>query len=121
MLRGIDPRTPEIDATTSTALTVPVAGEWVGGWSPSLLTGLRVELDPQSIKANKTAKARAIATRSTGGEQDVTTMCAWTSGAPDTATVDTAGTVTGVKAGTAKITATFVGGITAEATATVTA
>ena len=117
----IDPRTPEIDATTSTALTVPVAGEWVGGWSPALLTGLTVDIEPQSVKAGKTARARATASRNTGGEQDVTTMCVWASGAPDVATVDTAGTVTGVKAGTAEITATFVGGITAKKTVTVTA
>lgn len=117
----IDPRTPEIDATTSTALTVPVAGEWVGGWSPALLTGLTVELAPQSVKTGKTAKARATATRNTGGEQDVTTMCAWTSSAPNVATVDTAGTVTGVAAGTAEIAATFVGGITATKTVTITA
>ena len=117
----IDPRTPEIDATTSVALNVVVEGEWVGGWSPALLTGLTVELDPQSVKTGKTLKARATATRNTGGEQDVTTMCSWTSSAPDVATVDTAGTVTGVKAGTAEITATFVGGITAKKTVTITA
>ena len=117
----IDPRTPEIDAWTSTARDVPVRGQWVGGWSPSLLTGLTVGLDPQSVKKGEAVKARATATRSTGGEQDVTVMCVWTSSAPDVATVDTAGTVTGVKAGTAEITATFVDGITDTKTVTITA
>ena len=117
----IDPAHPEITQETSAAIDVPVVGEWVGGWSPALLTGLTVSIEPQSIKTGKTGKAHAVASRNTGGEQDVTVMCAWVSSAPDVATVDTAGTVTGVKAGTAEITATFAGGITDKKTVTITA
>lgn len=103
----INPATPEVPNTASAALDVPVVGDGVIGFSPSIVASITV--DAVSVKTGKTGQAHATAVMIDGRKIDVTKQAAWTSAATATATVDNTGLVTGVAAGSTKLTAALFG------------
>lgn len=102
-----DPAMPEVPGTVSAALSVPVVGEGVIGFNPSIVASIAVTAP--SVTVNHTVQATAVATMIDGRTADVTAQAAWRSGDSGTATVSESGVVTGVKAGTSDITATLFG------------
>lgn len=102
-----DPATPEVPGTVSAALSVPVVGDGVIGFNPSIVASIAV--NASGVAVGHTVQATATATMIDGRTADVTAQAAWTSGIPDNATVSESGVVTGVKAGTSDITATLFG------------
>lgn len=103
----INPATPEVPNTVSASLDVPVVGDGVIGFSPSIVASITV--GAVSVKTGKTGQAHATAVMIDGRKIDVTKQAAWTSAATATATVDNTGLVTGVAAGSAKLTAALFG------------
>ena len=112
----INPATPEVPNTVSASLDVPVVGDGVIGFSPSIVASITV--DAVSVKAGKTGQAHATAVMIDGRKIDVTKQAAWTSTATATATVDNTGLVTGVVAGATKLTAALFG-VSGQGTVTV--
>lgn len=102
-----DPATPEVPGTVSAALKVPVVGEGVIGFNPSIIASIAVNVS--DVAAGRTVQAIATATMIDGRTADVTAQAAWTCSAPENATVSESGVVTGVKAGKSDITATLFG------------
>ena len=113
-----NPATPEVPATVSAALDVPVVGEGVIGFSPSIIASITVTAP--DVTVGNTAQATAVATMIDGREADVTQQATWTSGTPANATVNATGLITGVAAGSSNISATLFG-ITGTDSTTVTA
>ena len=113
-----DPATPEVPDTVSAALDVPVVGEGVIGFNPSIIASIAVTV-PSTTVAH-TAQATAKATMIDGRTADVTMQAAWTSDTPDNAAVSESGLVTGVKKGSSDITATLFG-VSGKKSVTVTA
>lgn len=103
----INPATPEVPNTVSASLDVPVVGDGVIGFSPSIVASITVDAVP--VKAGKTGQAHATAVMIDGRKIDVTKQAAWTSAATATATVDNTGLVTGVTTGSTKLTAALFG------------
>lgn len=103
----INPATPEVPNTVSASLDVPVVGDGVIGFSPSIVASITV--DAVSVKIGKTGQAHANAVMIDGRKIDVTKQAAWTSAATATATVGNTGLVTGVAAGSTKLTAALFG------------
>ena len=103
----INPETPEVPGTVSAALDVPVVGDGVIGFNPSIVASIAVTVP--KVAANATVQASAVATMIDGRKADVTMQAAWTSVSPTFATVSESGAVTGVAAGDATITATLFG------------
>lgn len=112
----ITPATPEVPNAVSASLDVPVVGDGVIGFSPSIVASITV--DAVSVKAGKTGQAHATAVMIDGRKIDVTKQAAWTSAATTTATVDNTGLVTGVAAGSTKLTAALFG-VSGQGTVTV--
>ena len=112
----INPATPEVPNTVSASIDVPVVGDGVIGFSPSIVASITV--DAVSVKAGKTGQAHATAVMIDGRKIDVTKQAAWTSAATATATVDNTGIVTGVAAGSTKLTAALFG-VSGQGTVTV--
>lgn len=112
----INPATPEVPNTVSASLDVPVVGDGVIGFSPSIVASITVDAIP--VKERKTGQAHATAVMIDGRKIDVTKQAAWTSAATTTATVDNAGLVTGVAAGSTKLTAALFG-VSGQGTVTV--
>lgn len=112
----INPTTPEVPNTVSASLDVPVVGDGVIGFSPSIVASITV--DAVSVKAGKTGQAHATAVMIDGRKIDVTKQAAWTSDATATATVDNTGLVTGVVAGSTTLTAALFG-VSGQGTVTV--
>lgn len=102
-----NPATPEVPGTVSAALNVPVSGDGVIGFNPSIIASIAVNV-PNVVK-DKPVQATATATMIDGRTADVTAQAAWTSGAPDLIAVSESGAVTGVKLGKSVITATLFG------------
>lgn len=102
-----NPETPEVPGTVSAALDVPVVGEGVIGFNPSIIASIAVTVP--AVTVEHTAQATATATMIDGRAADVTAQAAWTSDTPANATVSESGAVTGVKAGSSNITATLFG------------
>ena len=102
-----DPATPEVPGTVSAALSVPVVGDGVIGFNPSIIASIAV--NASGVTVDHTVQATATATMIDGRTADVTAQAAWTSGTPGNATVSESGVITGVKAGTSNITATLFG------------
>jgi hypothetical protein len=102
-----NPATPEVPGTVSAALDVPVVGEGVIGFNPSIIASIAVNVS--NVATGHTAQATATATMIDGRTADVTAQAAWTSGTPANATVSESGVVEGVKQGTSDITATLFG------------
>ena len=113
-----NPATPEVPGTVSAALDVPVVGDGVIGFNPSIIASIAVTVP--SVTVGHAAQAAAVATMIDGRTADVTAQAAWTSGTPDNATVSESGVVTGVKAGASDITATLFG-VSGKKSVTVTA
>lgn len=101
------PKTPEVPGTVSAALDVPVVGDGVIGFNPSIVASIAVTVP--KVAAKETVQASAVATMIDGRKADVTMQAAWTSSAPAFATVSESGAVTGVGAGDSTITATLFG------------
>lgn len=112
----INPATPEVPNTVSASLDVTVVGDGVIGFSPSIVASITV--DAVSVKAGKTGQAHATAVMIDGRKIDVTKQAAWTSAATATAKVDNTGLVTGVAAGSTKLTAALFG-VSGQGTVTV--
>lgn len=112
----INPATPEVPNTVSASLDVPVVGDGVIGFSPSIVASITV--DAVSVKNGKTGQAHATAVMIDGRKIDVTKQAAWTSAATATATVDSTGLVTGVAVGSTKLTAALFG-VSGQGTVTV--
>lgn len=102
-----NPATPEVPGTVSAALDVPVVGDGVIGFNPSIVASIAVNVS--GVTVGHTVQATATATMIDGRTADVTAQAAWTSGNPATATVSESGVVTGVKADASDITATLFG------------
>ena len=102
-----NPATPEVPGTVSAALSVPVVGDGVIGFNPSIIASIAVTVP--NVTVGHTAQATAVATMIDGRTADVTAQAAWTSGTPANATVSESGVVTGVRAGASDITATLFG------------
>ena len=103
----INPATPEVPNAVSSSLGVPVVGDGVIGFSPSIVASITV--GAVSVKVGKKGQAHATAVMIDGRKVDVTKQAAWTSTAAATATVDNTGLVTGVAVGSARLTATLFG------------
>lgn len=101
------PETPEVPGTVSAALDVPVVGDGVIGFNPSIIASIAVTVP--KVTANETVQASAVATMIDGRKADVTMQAAWTSATPKFATVSESGAVTGVAPGDSAITATLFG------------
>ena len=101
----------------SAALDVPVVGDGVIGFNPSIIASIAVTVSNTTV--GHTTQATATATMIDGRTADVTAQAAWTSDTPANATVSESGVVTGVKAGTSDITATLFG-VSGKKTVTVT-
>lgn len=112
----INPATPEVPNAVSASLDVPVVGDGVIGFSPSIVASITV--DAVSVKAGKTGQAHATAVMIDGRKIDVTKQAAWTGADTTTATVDNTGLVTGVAVGSTKLTATLFG-VSGQGTVTV--
>lgn len=112
----INPATPEVPNAVSASLDVPVVGDGVIGFSPSIVASITV--DAVSVKIGETGQAHATAVMIDGRKIDVTKQAAWTSAATATATVDNTGLVTGVAAGPTKLTAALFG-VSGQGTVTV--
>lgn len=104
----IDPAHPEIDQTMSAALSVPVAGAWLGGWKPGAIESIAIQ-GGKTVKSGKSIALKAIATKTDGNKADVTDLATWSVDAH--ATVAPNGMLTGTDAGPAEVTATFAGAI----------
>ena len=102
-----NPATPEVPGTVSAALDVPVVGDGVIGFNPSIIASITVTVP--NVTTGHTVQASAVATMIDGRTADVTTQAAWTSDTPASATVSESGMVSGVKAGASDITATLFG------------
>jgi hypothetical protein len=113
-----NPATPEVPGTVSAALDVPVVGEGVIGFNPSIIASIAVTVPSTTV--GHTAQATARATMIDGRTADVTMQAAWTSGTPGNATVSESGLVTGAKQGSSDITATLFG-VSGKKSVTVTA
>jgi hypothetical protein len=94
------------------------------GCSNSEVGSIQVTPASQSLVAGQTAQFTATGIIGHGSHpatnQDVTTQATWTSNAPAIATISSSGVATGVSAGTAVITATMPGGLSATASVAVT-
>lgn len=112
----INPATPEVPNTVSASLDVPVVGDGVIGFSPSIVASITV--DAVSVRSGKTGQAHATAVMIDGRKIDVTKQAAWTSAAAATATVGNTGLVTGVATGSAELTAALFG-VSGQGTVTV--
>ena len=99
--------------TSSAAITV------TGGPSPTL-TSIAISPASPSIPINTTQQLTATGSYSDGSNRDLTNLVAWSSSTIANATVDAAGLVSGVAAGTATITATL-GSVSKATSVTVTA
>ena len=100
-----NPETPEVPGTVSAVLNVPVVGEGVIGFNPSIIASIAVTVS--NVTVGHTVQASAVATMIDGRTADVTAQASWTSGTPASATVSESGLVSGVKAGASDITATL--------------
>lgn len=101
------PETPEVPDSVSAVLNVPVVGDGVIGFNPSIIASIAVTVP--EVAANATVQASAVATMIDGRKADVTMQAAWTSSDPTYATVSESGAVTGVAGGTSTITAALFG------------
>lgn len=102
-----DPKIPEVPGTVSAALNVPVVGDGVIGFNPSIIASIAVNVP--DVTMGHAVQATATATMIDGRKADVTAQAAWTSDPPEHATVSESGVVAGVKAGDSVITATLFG------------
>lgn len=100
----INPATPEIDQTVSSALSVPVVGAWLGGWKAGAIESVGIQ-GGKSVKVKGNTALRAIATKTDGNTADVTNLATWTVDA--NATIAPNGVLTGTTAGVASVTVRF--------------
>ena len=113
----IDPAHPEIDQTVSAALSVPVVGDWLGGWKVGAIDSLVVDGGP-TIKQNAYADYKAFAVKSDGNKADVTSLALWS--VDKNGTISPTGALHATAQGDIKITAKFAG-VTGTKTVTATA
>lgn len=113
----IDPAHPEIDQTVSAALSVPVVGEWIGGWKVGAIESLEVQ-GPARVVLHKPTAYKAIVHKADGNTADVTNLTLWSVDA--NANITPNGVLTGMTGGgnTVHVTAKFAG-VTGTATVNV--
>lgn len=104
----IDPVHPEIDQTVSAALSVPVVGNWLGGWKTGAIKSLDIQ-GGATVKAGESLTLKAIATKTDGNKADVTNLATWSVDPP--ATITPNGVLTGSGTGALKVTAKFAGAV----------
>ena len=102
-----NPEAPEVPGTVSAALDVPVVGDGVIGFNPSIVASIDVTVP--AVTVDHTVQATAMATMIDGRTADVTAQAAWTSSTSVNATVSESGVVTGIKEGGSVIAATLFG------------
>jgi uncharacterized protein YjdB len=90
---------------TITAAASGVSGAAAVSVTTARLASIAVTPDTFAIGIRTTQQLRAVGTFDDGSTQDLTRQCAWTSSAKRIARVSQAGVVTGVKRGSATITA----------------
>ena len=96
----IDPEHPEVPSDVSDTLTIPVVGDGVVGFNPSVVTKLDITpIGDKTVAVGGEVKLNAIATMTDGRTPDITNMVIWESDDPTKVTVRQDGTVTGVAAG----------------------
>ncbi|MGL5671884.1 MAG: Ig-like domain-containing protein [Plesiomonas shigelloides] len=86
------------DGITSNTVTVTVTN--------AVITGMQVTPSPVSVAKGQTQQLTAMATYSDGTSSDVTDSVTWTAGDTSTATVNSAGLLSGVDVGNTTVTAT---------------
>ena len=112
-------RNPAVDAGRAHDAGADAGHPLDGGGTPSTLIGLSVSPALATLALGTQVSLTATGIFSSGVTQDLTTLAAWSSGAPNVATV-AAGTVIAVAPGTTAIIASF-GGQSASARITVSA
>ncbi len=90
--------TAKKDGITSDVVTVDV--------SAAVITEIQVTPSPVDVKEGETQQLAALATYSDGASSTVTSSVTWTSGDTNTATITSAGLLSGVKGGSTTLTAT---------------
>lgn len=117
----VNPATPEAPDTRSATLAIPVGGEGLLGLQSGFVTDVTVTAMDESIKVGDSTLLQAVATLTDGRTADVSNLATWTVSDTSVATVDVDGTLTGVKAGTASVTAKMFGATSTAVNVTVTA
>lgn len=103
----INPAHPEIDQTVSAALSVPVVGEWLGGWKAGAIESLEIQGN-KTVKVGSSTALKAIAHKTDGNTADVTNLALW-SVVGSGATIAPNGVLTGKTAGAVPVVAKFAG------------
>ena len=85
---------------------MPVVGAWLGGWKTGAIESIEIQ-GKKTVKANEHIALKAIATKTDGNTADVTNLAVWS--VDQRATITPNGVLTGTAAGTANVTAKFVG------------
>uniref|UniRef100_UPI003D1B1E2F Ig-like domain-containing protein n=1 Tax=Aeromonas veronii TaxID=654 RepID=UPI003D1B1E2F len=101
LLSGVDVGNTTVtaskDGITSNTVTVTVTN--------AVITGMQVTPSPVSVAKGQTQQLTAMATYSDGTSSDVTDSVTWTAGDTSTATVNSAGLLSGVEVGNTTVTA----------------
>lgn len=116
----IDPEHPEVPSDVSDTLTVPVVGDGIVGFNPSVVTKLDITpTGDKTVAVEGEVKLNAIATMTDGRTPDITNMVIWESADPAKVKVRQDGTVTGVSAGGPVVVSARVFGMNATVNVTV--
>ena len=113
LVRGVSSGSAQITAAIGT-----VTGSSSVSVTPAELVSVSVTPSSASIRKRATVQLTATATYSDGSTADATSAATWTSSRSRIATVSSTGLVTGVRAGTVTIRATY-GGLAGSSTVTV--
>ena len=112
----IDPATPEVVKKIAGRLAVPVSGDGLLGLQSGFVTALTVTA-PATLGVGKTDHVIATATLTDGRTANVSALVTWSVDKPDVATVAVDGSMTGLKAGDAVVSAALFA-VTAQAAKT---
>jgi uncharacterized protein YjdB len=113
LVQGVSTGSAQITAAVGT-----ISGSSSVSVTPAQVASVSVTPSSASIRKRATVQLTATATYTDGTTADVTSSVTWTSSRPRIATVSSTGLVTGVRAGTVTITASY-GGHTGTSTVTV--
>ena len=102
----IDPATPEVVKKIAKRLAVPASGDGLLGLQSGFVTSLVVAA-PSTLAVGEVGHAVATATLTDGRMADVSALVTWSVDKPAVATVAVDGSMTGLKAGDAVVSATL--------------